>query len=206
MSDEQNEPKESVDFFGPPPLLRGEDEALYKTLLAEVERMIEPKTILDRMDARDITDKIWEAQRYKRLEPRLIESECVRALAQILVPIFGLDHSAAFDAANMYYGRDRLKRKTAAELLSHYNITDEMILAKALAQSSGQLGSIDKLVTTREKSRNDVFKDRERRRLNAAKLANIVEARKKRPATDKAYRFKPEGMLPANINIHHGDR
>ena len=58
MSDEQNEPKESLDFFGPPPLLRGEDEALYKALLAEVERMIEPKTFLDRMDARDITDKI----------------------------------------------------------------------------------------------------------------------------------------------------
>jgi len=206
MSDEQNEPKESLDFFGPPPLLRGEDEALYRALLSEVERMIEPKTILDRMDARDITDKIWEAQRYKRLEPRLIESASVSALAHVLLPIFDLDHARAFEAANMYYGQDSLKHKLAADLLSPYKITDEMILAKALAQNSGQLGSIDKLVTTRERSRNDVFKDRERRRLNAAKLANIEEARKKRPATNKAYRFKPEWILPANIVIHHGDR
>ena len=28
MSKKQNEPKESSDFYGPPPLLRGEDEAL----------------------------------------------------------------------------------------------------------------------------------------------------------------------------------
>jgi hypothetical protein len=205
MSDEQNEPKESLDFFGPPPLLRGEDEALCRALLAEVERMIGPKTILDRMDARDITDKIWEAQRYKRLEPRLIESECVRALAQILVPVFDLDHARAFEAANMYYGQDSRKNRVAADLLAHYKISDEMILAKALAQNSGQLGSIDRLITTRERSRNDVFKDRERRRLNAAKLANIEEARKKRRAPDKPYRFKPEGILPANINILHGD-
>ena len=94
MINEQNEPKEILDFFGPPPLLRGEDEVLYRALLSEVERMIEPKTILDRMDVRDITDKIWEAQRYKRLEPRLIESECVSALANLLVPIFDLSHSA----------------------------------------------------------------------------------------------------------------
>ena len=59
-------------FSGPPALLRGESEALYAALLAEVDRMIEPKTILDRIDVRDITDKIWESQRYKRLEPRLI--------------------------------------------------------------------------------------------------------------------------------------
>ena len=204
MSDEQNEPKESVDFFGPPPLLRGEDEALYKTLLAEVERMIEPKTILDRMDVRDITDKIWEAQRYKRLEPRLIESASVSALANLLVPI--LSSVAAFEAANRYYGQDSRKRRVAADLLAHYKITDEMILARALAQSGSAICNIDRLIAAREKSRNNVFKDHQRRRESAAKLANIEEAKTSRPATDKAYRIKPEGILPANINIHHGDR
>src|SRR5881275_1786472 len=114
MSDEQNEPTESLDFFGPPPLLRGENEAPYRALLAEVERLIEPKTVLDQMDVRDITDKIWEAQRYKRLEPRLIESACISALAQILTPIFELNHTAGLEAANMYYGRDAQQRKSAA--------------------------------------------------------------------------------------------
>ena len=152
-------------------MIRGEDEALYNVLLAEVEQMIEPKNILDQMDVRDITDKIWEGQRYKRLEPKLIESQSVSALAHILMPIFGLDHTEAFEAANMYYGDDPLQRKAAAGCLAHYNITDEMILAKALAQSGGGIGTIDRLIAAREKSRNNLFKDHQRRREHAAKLA-----------------------------------
>lgn len=58
MSDEQDKPADPVDLFGPPPLLRGENEALYFALLAEVESEIKPKSILDRADVRDITDKI----------------------------------------------------------------------------------------------------------------------------------------------------
>ena len=178
MSDQQNEPAESLDLFGPPPLLRGENAALYAALLAEVDSMIEPKTIMDRIDVRDITDKIWESQRYKRLEPRLIESASISALAHLLAPIFGLDNVRGFEAANMYYGRDALKRKTAAQLLSHYKITDEMILAKALAEVGGHVGNFDRLIAARERSRHNVFKDYQRRREHAAKLAKVEEANK----------------------------
>lgn len=202
MSDEQTKPTETVDFFGPPPLLRGENEMLYFALHAEVERTINPKTILDRIDVRDITDKIWEAQRYKRFEARLIESQCVSALAHILAPIFGLDHSAGFKAANMYYGRDPLDRKVTAELLSHYHITDEMILAKALAQNSGHLAHIDRLIANRERSRNNVLKDRERRRHNAARLANMEVANKKQAIAGKADRIKGGKISPWNIILN----
>lgn len=190
MSDQQNGPAESSDLFGPPPLLRGENEALYAALLAEVDSMIEPKTIMDRIDVRDITDKIWESQRYKRLEPQLIESASISALAHLLAPIFGLDHQRGFEAANMYYGRDALQRKTAAQLLSHYKITDEMILAKALAQVGGHVGNIDRLITARERSRHNVFKDYQRRRENAAKLAKVEEANRKDATSNSADRVQ----------------
>lgn len=176
MSDHQEEPThKAADFFGPPPLLRGEDEAPYQALLAEVERMIEPKTVLDRIDVRDITDKIWEGQRYKRLEPRLIESACVSA-PEVLVPIFELDHSRALEAANMYYSREGHKHKVAAKLLADHEITDEMILAKALARVGSHVSNIDRLIVARERSRQNLFKDHQRRRENAKKLAQIEQA------------------------------
>jgi hypothetical protein len=93
MSNEQNKSDDLADLVGPPALLRGEDEARYNALHAEIQRMLEPKTILDRIDVRDITDKIWEAERYKRFESRLIESARISALAHILAPIFDLKHS-----------------------------------------------------------------------------------------------------------------
>jgi hypothetical protein len=195
MINEHNEPKEILDFFGQPPLLRGENEVLYRALLSEVERMIEPKTILDRMDVRDITDKIWEAQRYKRLEPRLIESASISALAHLLAPIFELSPSRGLEAANMYYGQDRAKRKVAAGLLSHHKITDEVILAKALAQVGGHVADIDRLITARERSRNNLFKDHQRRRADAAKLAN-TEAKEKQADSDDADRARAGKDVP----------
>jgi hypothetical protein len=109
-------------------------------------------------------------------------------LAHLLAPIFDLDHSRGFEAANMYYGRDALQRKNAAQLLSHYKITDEMILAKALAQVGGHVGNFDRLITTRERSRHNVFKDYQRRRENAARLAIAEEANKKEATSNSADR------------------
>jgi hypothetical protein len=200
MSDQQNESSESSDLFGPPPLLRGENEALYAALLAEVDSMIEPKTIMDRIDVRDITDKIWESQRCKRFEARLIESACVSALAHLLAPIFGLDHTRGFEAANRYYGQDALKRKNAAKLLSDHKITDEMILAKALAQVGGHVGDFDRLITTRERSRHNVFKDYQRRREQAAKLAKVEEENRKEPTSNGADRV--QAGIDAALEYH----
>ena len=191
MSDQHNGPTESLDFFGPPALLRGESEALYAALLAEVDRMIEPKTILDRIDVRDITDKIWESQRYKRLEPRLIESACVSALAHLLAPLFELDHARGLAAATMYYSPKAHERKLAVQLLSDHKITDEMILAKALAQVDSHIGSIDRLIAARERSRHNLFKDYQRRRESAAKLAKAEYPNGKEATSNNA------GRVPA---------
>jgi hypothetical protein len=186
-------------------LIRDEDEALYKALLAEVEQMIEPKNILDQMDVRDITDKIWEGQRYKRLQPKLIESECVSALAHILMPTFDLDHEKAFEAANMYYGNNALRRKTAAAHMALYYITDDMVLAKALAQSGRGIGTIDRLIAAREKSRNSLFKDHQRRGEYAAKRATPTKQKTKERTADVAYVVELGTSLPAKGPARHGN-
>jgi hypothetical protein len=79
-----------------------------------------------------------------------------------------------------------------------------MILAKALAQNDGHLERIDRLIATRERSRNNVLKDRERRRQKAAQLAKIEQARKKPATVDKADRIKGGKILPWNF-IVNGD-
>src|SRR5205814_5607918 len=97
--------------------------------------------------------------------------------AQILTPIFELNHAAGLEAANMYYGRDAQQRKSAAGLLAAHKITDDMILAKALAQVGGHVVDIDRLIAARERSRNNLFKDHQRRRESAAKIAKIDQAK-----------------------------
>ena len=43
-----------------------------------------------RRKSADVTDKIWEAQRYKKFEVRIIEGWRLSALAHLLMPIFEL--------------------------------------------------------------------------------------------------------------------
>ena len=60
----------------------------------------------------------------------------------------------------MYYSpKARTSENSPFNLLSDHKITDEIILAKALAQVGGHIGNIDRLIAARERSRHNVFKD-----------------------------------------------
>jgi hypothetical protein len=55
------------------PLLDNEDEALYMHILKEVFAELQPETFLDKIDAKDIADKIFEERRYKAAVADLID-------------------------------------------------------------------------------------------------------------------------------------
>ena len=93
MSDSNLSTMNFAQLIGPPALLPGEDAAQYEALRAEVRKFLEPKNVLDEAIVGDLTDKIWEAQRYKKLEVRLIEGSRLSALAHLLLPIFNPDTS-----------------------------------------------------------------------------------------------------------------
>lgn len=70
-------------------ILSGENVEHYNMVHAEVENVMQPKNIIEKMAAKDVADKIWEGQRYKNLEGQLIESARPEALAALLLPIKG---------------------------------------------------------------------------------------------------------------------
>jgi hypothetical protein len=122
----------SSDPLGPPCLLSGENFDLYQAIQTDVENLLMPKNILDRMTVRDCTDKIWEGLRYKRIEAQLIDAGRPAALAQLLRPIKGYIEMAE-QAAKNYYGSDVKKSAEVKKELLEYGITDDLIRAKALA-------------------------------------------------------------------------
>jgi hypothetical protein len=84
------------DLFGEPPLIKGEDKARYLRLLAAIENELQPKTVFDRIYAREYTDKLWQQQRCKQSAASIVESAYIEALADLLRPfdlpmIFGKD-------------------------------------------------------------------------------------------------------------------
>jgi len=68
-----------VAFFGPAPLLAGEDVEDYNEFLEQVVATVKPTGILEEIWARDVVYHEWEAGRLRRLKARLI-NEAVRDL------------------------------------------------------------------------------------------------------------------------------
>ena len=188
MSDTKPSTVNFAQLIGPPALLPGEDAAQYEALRAEVRKCFEPKSVLDEANVSDVTDKIWEAQRYKRFEVRILEGSRLSALAHLLLPLFQTNSFGAFVAAGEYFGRDSHKSKRIKNLMDEYNITEEMVYAKAASMECGKISYIERMISNREASRNGLLREHERRQRRAAKQsrkrgANDNETPGKKTAT-----------------------
>lgn len=62
-------------FFGPAPLLYGEDGAAYDKLLTRVSDAVRPINIIDEIWARDLTDVTWTLFRLRRIQAAYLSAE-----------------------------------------------------------------------------------------------------------------------------------
>src|SRR6476659_5563834 len=69
-----------LEIFGPPPLLDGESQEVYDTLLARVTGTVNPKDIIEEIWVHDIVDLVWEVLRLRRLKVALLSSSLGRGL------------------------------------------------------------------------------------------------------------------------------
>jgi hypothetical protein len=60
-------------LFGDPPLLRGEDDGLYHTLMERFAKLIEPKDMIEWWWVKDMTDHSWEIRRLRRFKVLFLE-------------------------------------------------------------------------------------------------------------------------------------
>ena len=81
-------------IFGETALLKGERRDCYDLLRVSVARELNaPYDVLSQLKVQEITDSIWEAQRYKRFATQLIDTGYLVALEVLLQPICRLNLS-----------------------------------------------------------------------------------------------------------------
>jgi hypothetical protein len=66
-------PDDIQDLFGDPPVLRGEDENLYDTLMVQFTKLVEPKDLIEWWWVKDLTDHSWEIRRLRRFKVLFVE-------------------------------------------------------------------------------------------------------------------------------------
>lgn len=152
-----SEPSEN--WIGTPALLESEDKQSYLQLRAEIEREIDPKTVLDRVNVQDLTDKLWEEMRFKRNQAALIVSAKVPSLAMLLGPSYGDNLEQAMKVAQDYFSDDPRAQKSAQQTVDRLGISAEAIEANAIHLRIGTIQALDSMTHNREQTRHRLVKD-----------------------------------------------
>lgn len=180
-----------VSFFGPPPLLPGEDPAAYDVLLARVTGQLKPSDIFEESWTYDIVAVMWEHARWRRYLtdflvttlPKVLE-ETIKPLLedQDVVPARPRSFVAQIHAAQRrMVGEPDLVRRWAAadaaaikrvdELLDSIRLTMAHVEAKAAAQALDTIEAFNRLIANTAWQRDAMLRDLQRRRSDFAQRA-----------------------------------
>src|SRR5262245_42098698 len=153
-------------FFGPPPLLDGEDPAAYDDLLARVSGAVKPSDILEEIWVRDIVDLSWEVSRLRRLKADLIATTAHVGLQQVLEPLS--DWSSSTTLSQAWAKRDANAIKEVDELLASAELTMDAVMAQTLALKLDEIERIDAMTMRAEARRNVALREIDRHRASVA--------------------------------------
>lgn len=153
-------------FFGPPPLLEGEDPAAYGELLARVSGAVGPSDILEEIWVRDVVDLVWEALRLRRLKSGLIDSSIHEGLTEILRNFVGW--IPAEELAKRWVRNDVKARKEISKMLTSAGLTMESAAAQTLALKIDEIERINRMIMNAEARRNAVLREVDRHRASVA--------------------------------------
>jgi hypothetical protein len=167
MSDDQPEDKTNdplMDLFGEPALLEGEDKERYQRLSAAMVRDLKPKNVLDWVNVKDQTDKIWREQRYNRATTALIKGSVFQALEFYFDQIFRkkmfeVSKETASAFAREYFSNNPKERKEIVSRLAEHGITIEDLHAKAMQIESGGIQMLYRMVAASENGRRMLRKE-----------------------------------------------
>jgi hypothetical protein len=76
--------EESARFFGPPPLVAGEDPAQYEAIRTQILAAVQPLDILEEISVNDIVNLVWETRRLRRLMVNLLNEDNGKFLTKLL--------------------------------------------------------------------------------------------------------------------------
>jgi hypothetical protein len=132
-------PPEVQALFGEPPLLRGENVALYNELMGQFAKIVEPKDMIEWWWVKDITDHSWEIRRLRRFKVLFVE----------------LGRDRMIESAEIFSNAEYVRPPVP---------DSEKDSAHLLMYRINQYNSVDKLIASAELRRARTLREIERRR------------------------------------------
>ena len=157
-------PSDIALLFGRPPLLIGEDQLAYDTLLSRVVASVGPKDGIEWLLAKDYADLTWEIQRMRRIKVGMIDAKRKEAVISIFESIL--------EEENLEEGRDRAKeagtkadqwfgggegKQQIRQHMQKYDLDSYTITAQAFALRSRELEVVERMLDSVERRRSKLL-------------------------------------------------
>jgi nitrate reductase alpha subunit len=153
-------PGKMLVFCGPPPLIAGENAEHYDRLLDAVADVVKPVDILEWFWVREVVDLHWEIDRNRRIKANVINGARQGAILDLLPP----SDDPCVSEGNMiraerFARRDEETVKEVEELLTVAEVTQDMIVARAVVIRIGEITRLDQMIATEELRRNIALRE-----------------------------------------------
>jgi len=167
--------EESARFFGPPPLIAGENQAQYEAMRDQISAAVGPLDFLEEIWVNDVVSLVWETQRLRRLKANFLKADAARGVHRILSPMVSTDSSRRLAMNWAAREPDAVAKVDAA--LATAGLTIDAVMALTLAMNIRQIESIDRMVAGAEARRNVALREIDRHRSAlAAALRQAADA------------------------------
>lgn len=164
-----------ISYFGPPPLIDGEDEAAYNELLLQVSSAVGPCDFLEEVWVRDFVDLDWEVRRWRQLKTNLISVGIADLLKSKLGKVIKTDRELN-DLIALWVARDPSAISRVKECLASTGDTLESLATKVAGERLGYLRRLEDFTTKAEWRRNTTLREIDRHRsVLAQRLRDAVQ-------------------------------
>lgn len=146
------------DFFGPPPLIPGEDPRGYDALLKQLTNAVRPKDVFEKIWVRDLADLTLETYRLRRLRDAVFQTYAHNRVSEIL------GNSGADELPRNWARGDPKALEEVNSRLAALGLTIDSLMADALAANLPVLAPVDRMLAGAEARRNQILRELERHR------------------------------------------
>ncbi len=164
-----------VSYFGPPPLVDGEDEGAYNELLLQISSAVGPSDFIEEMWVRDVLDLTWEIHRWRQLKANLISIGVAALLKPKLAKVIKTDQEVN-DLIALWVARDPSAISRVNECLALTGDKLECLATNVVGERLGYFRRLEELTTQAEWRRNATLREIDRHRaVLAQRLRDAVQ-------------------------------
>jgi hypothetical protein len=166
--------------IAPAPLLPGEQEAEYATLIARIVAVARPRDAIEDLLTRDVIDLTWEVFRLRRVKAGILKASIHTGVESVMDGLgHGQDQEYDYTRrlGQSWASGDKRSRKEVMAALSAAGLTIDEVTAKTVESKLDSFERLDRMLASAEARRNNALREigRHREALGGAVRQAIEE-------------------------------